>query len=510
MTIPPSPPAPTPGAVQYGHFIGGSWREAVSGATFESRNPARRSDLVGTFAAGDSDDIDLAVAAARQAFPSWARTPMPERADLLLRAARLLAERKQQLAEVMTREMGKVLTEARGDVQEGIDMTLYMAGQGRRPCGETVPSELRQKRCFTERVPIGVVGCITPWNFPMAIPTWKLMPALLAGNTVVFKPAEDTPLVATRLVEILVEAGLPPGVCNMVTGLGETAGAALVRHPEVPAISFTGSAEVGHAIAAACGGAGKRVGLELGGKNAMLVLADGDLELAVDGALWGAFGTSGQRCTATSRLVVERPVVAEFTERLLARVERLRLGDGLDPATDVGPVINDRQLRRIHGYTEVGQQEAGRLLTGGSIAADGQLGEGCFYRPTLFTDVRSDMRIAQEEIFGPTTAILPVADFEEALAVANGTRFGLSLAVYTRDLQRAMAAVDRLEAGIVYVNAPTIGAEIQLPFGGTKSTGNGHREAGTTAMDEFSEWKTVYIDYSGRLQRAQIDTHTAG
>ncbi len=507
---PAAAPAESPSAPTYGHFIGGAWREPIGGRTFESRNPARRQEVVGRFAAGGADDIDLAVQAARAAFPAWARTPMPERADILLRAARLLADRKEALAELMTREMGKVLTEARGDVQEGIDMTLYMAGQGRRPSGETVPSELRQKRCFTERVPIGVVGCITPWNFPLAIPTWKVMPALLAGNAIVFKPAEDTPLMAVRLVEILIEAGLPAGVLNLVTGFGEDAGAALVRHAQVPAISFTGSAEVGHAIAAACGGAGKRVGLELGGKNAMIVLADGDLELAVDGALWGAFGTSGQRCTATSRLVVERSAVAEFTERLVARVGQLHLGDGLDPATDVGPVINERQLHRIHGYTEAGQQEAARLLTGGAIATDGALGEGFFYRPTLFTDVRPAMRIAQEEIFGPTTAIIPVDDFEEAMTVANGTRYGLSLAVYTRDLQRAMAAVDRLEAGIVYVNAPTIGAEIQLPFGGTKWTGNGHREAGTTAMDEFSEWKTVYIDYSGRLQRAQIDTHQTG
>ncbi len=493
-----------------GHYIGGRWREGVAGATFASHNPAHVDEVLGHFAAGDADDVDAAVRAAKEAFPGWARTPMPERADILLRAGRLLAERKEALSRLMTREMGKVLTEARGDVQEGIDMTLFMAGQGRRPTGETVPSELRRKRCFTERVPIGIVGCITPWNFPLAIPTWKLMPALLAGNAIVFKPAEDTPLLAVRLVEILIEAGLPPGVLNLVTGTGEQAGAALVRHPEVAAISFTGSADVGRSIAAACGGAGKRVSLELGGKNAMVVLADGDLELAVDGALWGAFGTSGQRCTATSRLVVERGAVDAFTERLVARVTTLRLGDGLDPATDVGPIINERQLRRIHGYTEAGQGERARLLAGGAIATEGTLAEGTFYQPTIFADVRPTMRIAQEEIFGPTVSILPVEDFEEAVTVANGTRYGLSLAVYTRDLHKAMEAVDRLESGIVYVNAPTIGAEIQLPFGGTKGTGNGHREAGTTAMDEFTEWKTVYIDYSGRLQRAQIDTHQGG
>ncbi|MHB8331896.1 MAG: aldehyde dehydrogenase family protein, partial [Candidatus Dormibacteria bacterium] len=362
------------------------------------------------------------------------------------------------------------------------------------------------KRCFTERVPIGVVGCISPWNFPMAIPCWKLMPALLAGNAVVFKPAEDTPLVAIRLAEILTEAGLPAGVLNLVTGYGEECGAPLVASSSVRAISFTGSVEVGQQIASTCGRLGKRVSLELGGKNAIVVTADADLELAVDGALWGAFGTAGQRCTATSRLIVEAPVLEAFTEQLLGRVSKLRLGDGLDPATDVGPVINQTQLKRIHSYTEIGQQESARLLIGGSIAAEGLLGEGNFYQPTVFADVKPEMRIAQEEIFGPTLAVIPAADFNDTIRIANGTRYGLSLSIYTRDLARALQAVDRLEAGIVYVNAPTIGAEIQLPFGGTKWTGNGHREAGPTAFDEFTEWKTVYIDYSGHLQRAQIDT----
>ncbi|MGH7610789.1 MAG: aldehyde dehydrogenase family protein [Candidatus Dormibacteria bacterium] len=489
----------------YGHLIEGEWGGSEDGQVFESVNPARRSEVLGRFARGGAAEIDRAVRAARSAQPLWAATPMPERAEVLGRAGRLLEERKPELGELMTREMGKVLTEAKGDVQEGIDMTKYMAGQGRNPVGEVVPSELRRKRAFAERVPIGVVGCITPWNFPLAIPCWKLMPALLAGNAVVFKPAEDTPLVAIRLAEILLEAGLPKGVLNLVTGLGEEAGAALVEHPEVRAISFTGSVAVGQRIAARCGELGKRVSLELGGKNAMLVMADADLELAVEGALWGAFGTSGQRCTATSRLIVDRPVREEFTERLLERVRALRLGDGLDPATDVGPVINETQLRRIHGYTEVGVSESAKLLAGGEIATQGGLGEGNFYLPTLFTDVRPEMRIAQEEIFGPTTAILAAAGLEEAVGIANGTRYGLSVSIYTRDIGQAFQAVDGLESGIVYVNAPTIGAEIQLPFGGTKWTGNGHREAGTTALDEFTEWKTVYIDYSGHLQRAQID-----
>ncbi len=492
--------------VDYGLLIDGEWRAASGGETFASLNPARRDEVVGRFARATAEDVDAAVESAAAAQPGWGHTPWPVRAEVLAKAGRALEERKEELARLMTREMGKVLTEARGDVQEGIDMAKYMAGQGRNPIGEVVPSELRRKRAFTERVPIGVVGCITPWNFPLAIPCWKLMPALLAGNAVVFKPAEDTPLLAVRLVEILIEAGLPPGVVNLVTGFGAEAGQPLVEHPKVRAISFTGSVAVGQQIAAACGRLGKRVSLELGGKNAILVTADADLELAVDGAIWGGFGTSGQRCTATSRLIVEQPVLEAFTERLLERVSKLRLGDGLQPETDVGPVINQTQLDRIHGYTEVGKQESARLLTGGQVAVDGDLARGNFYQPTVFSDVRPNMRIAQEEIFGPTVAILPSPDLDRAIEIANGTHYGLSLAIYTRDLQRAFHAVDRLESGIVYVNAPTIGAEIQLPFGGTKWTGNGHREAGTTALDEFSEWKAVYIDYSGRLQRAQIDS----
>jgi len=493
----------------YGNLIAGEWRDSLGERTFDSVNPARRSELLGHFAQGTAHDIDLAVKAALGAQPEWARTPVPARAEILARAGGILEQRKEELAQLMTREMGKVLTEARGDVQEGIDMAKYMAGQGRNPTGEVVPSELRQKRAFAERVPIGVVGCITPWNFPMAIPCWKLMPALLAGNAVVFKPAEDTPLLAIQLAEVLQEAGLPPGVLGLVTGLGEEAGAALVEHSAIQAVSFTGSVAVGRQVAATCGRLGKRVSLELGGKNAMLVSADADLELALEGAIWGAFGTTGQRCTATSRLIVQEKVLKSFTDQLVSRAAKLRLGDGLDPSTDVGPVINQVQLRRIHGYTEVGQQESARLLTGGQVATEGALAEGNFYLPTVFDSASAEMRIAQEEIFGPTVVVIPAADLEAAIEIANSTSYGLSVSIYTKEIDRALQAVDRLEAGIVYVNAPTIGAEIQLPFGGVKSTGNGHRAAGTTALDEFTEWKTVYIDYSGRLQRAQIDTDPA-
>jgi aldehyde dehydrogenase (NAD+) len=369
-----------------------------------------------------------------------------------------------------------------------------------------VPSELRDKWAMTMRQPLGVVAIITPWNFPVAIPTWKLFPAVLAGNTVVFKPAEDTPLCALRLVEILEEAGLPAGVVNIVFGLGPEAGEALVRHAGVAAVSFTGSVPTGRRIAELCGGMLRRCSLELGGKNAIVVMDDADVELAVDGALWGAFGTSGQRCTASSRLIVHRRRLADFTDALVDRASRLRLGDGLVEGVDIGPVINPRQLERIHGYTEVGLGEGARLLLGGEVAREDELARGCFYRPTVFADVAPGMRIAQEEIFGPTTAVIPVDSLDEALEVANGTGYGLSLSLYTTDLRTGFRAINELEAGIVYVNAPTIGAEIQLPFGGIKNTGNGHREAGTVALDQFSEWKSIYVDYSGRLQRAQIDT----
>jgi acyl-CoA reductase-like NAD-dependent aldehyde dehydrogenase len=492
-------------AEQWGNLIGGERREAASGRTFESRNPGRHSEVIGVFPLSSAADVDAAVAAAQRALPGWRSTPWPRRGEIILAASVILEQRKEELARLMTREMGKVLTEARGDVQEAIDMGKFIAGEGRRAFGETVPSELRNKWAMTMRQPLGVVGCITPWNFPIAIPSWKIFPAVMAGNTVVFKPAEDTPLCALRFVEILEEAGLPPGVVNIVFGDAE-AGDSVVRHPGTSAIYFTGSAETGRLIAATCGTMLKKVSLELGGKNAIVVLDDANIELAVEGALWGAFGTAGQRCTASSRLIVEHDVLDEFTDSLVSRARALQLGDGLVDGVDVGPVINETQLNRIHGYTEIGVQEGARLLLGGEIAREGDLAEGFFYRPTVFGGVQPSMRVAQEEIFGPTTVIIPVASVDEALGAANSTEYGLSLSIYTNDLRLAFRAINELEAGIVYVNAPTIGAEIQLPFGGTKNTGNGHREAGGHVLDEFSEWKSIYVDYSGRLQRAQIDT----
>ena len=490
------------------NYIGGKWTAAQAGGTFKSVNPARTNEVIGVFARSHREDVEAAAAAAQAAYPAWRRLPAPARAAILSRAARLLEERKDAISRQMTREMGKVLTEARGDVQEAIDMAHYIAAFGRMPNGSLVPSERADIFCAAKRVPIGVVGLITPWNFPIAIPSWKMFPALLAGNTVVFKPAEDTPGLAVTFVETLIEAGIPPGVVNLVTGFGDEAGAAVVESGAIPVISFTGSTEVGRRIAARCGQLMKRVSCELGGKNAIVVMDDADIELAVKGALWSAFGTSGQRCTAASRLIVHRHVRSAFRDALADRTRALRLGDGLDPSTDVGPVINRRQLDRIHGYVDVGRAEGARLITGGAIVSDDPLGEGCYYSPTIFDEMRPAMRIAQEEIFGPVTGIIEADSLDGALRIANETGYGLSLSLYTADVRTAFRAMEELDAGIVYVNLPTSGAEIQLPFGGTKQTGNGHREAGWMAMDYCTEWKSIYVNYSSSadLVRAQIDT----
>ena len=489
----------------YQNCIGGEWVSAASGRTFENRNPADRDDLIGVFPRSDARDVDRAVQAAQDGFSRWRGVPAPRRGQVVLKAGEILRRRKDELARLMTREMGKVLTEASGDVQEGIDTGEYMAGEGRRLFGVQAPCELPRKFGVAIRVPVGVVAAITPWNFPLAIPTWKIFPALVCGNAVVFKPAEDTPLLGTILVEILAEAGLPGGVLNLVHGFGEEAGEALVRHPGVNLVSFTGSTEVGRRVAAICAQEGKKVSLEMGGKNAILVLDDAQLDLAVDGAIWGGFGTSGQRCTAASRVIVHEAVAKPFTERFIERARCLRLGPGVDPATDVGPVINAQQLQRIHEYTQVGRSEGARVLTGGEPATEGALAKGYFYRPTVFADVEPAMRIAREEIFGPSVVVLRAKDLEEAIAIANATNYGLSSAIYTRDIDRAFRAMEELATGITYINASTIGAEVHFPFGGVRQTGNGHREGGWTALDIMTEWKTVYIDYSGRLQRAQID-----
>jgi len=487
------------------NFIGGKWVESSSGRTFERRNPAT-GELIGTFTSSTAADVDAAVEAASKAFKSWRLYPAPKRGEILYRAARILEERKEELAREMTQEMGKVFTEAAGDVQEAIDMTYYMAGEGRRMFGQTTPSELRNKFNMSVRKPLGVAGLITPWNFPMAIPSWKMTPALIAGNTVVFKPATYTPKLAIRFVEILQEAGIPDGVVNLVLGTGSDVGDPLVAHPDVPLLSFTGSTETGVQVATEAARRNKRVTLEMGGKNAVIVMDDADLDLAVEGILWGAFGTSGQRCTATSRVIVHRAVKQELEDRLAERAGRMKLGDGLDPDTDVGPLVSDTQLQNVHRYVDIGKDEGARLVVGGEIRADGDLSKGFFHEPTIFTDVSRDMRIANEEIFGPVVSLIPVDSLDEAVDIANSVEYGLSASIFTNSVNNTFRAMQDIYTGILYINAGTTGAEIHLPFGGTKGTGNGHREAGTAALDFYTEWQVIYVDYSGKLQRAQIDT----
>jgi acyl-CoA reductase-like NAD-dependent aldehyde dehydrogenase len=487
------------------NYIDGEWRAAKSGKTLENRNPANTDDLIGLFPASGAADVEAAVAAAKKAFAVWRLVPAPKRGEILYRVGELLKKSKEELARIETREMGKVLKETRGDVQEGIDCAFLNAGEGRRLFGETTPAELPDKFAMSVRAPIGVCALITPWNFPLAIPTWKLFPALICGNTVILKPAEDTPHTATRFVEILNEAGVPPGVVNLIHGRGEEVGAALVRHKDVQLVSFTGSAAVGREIASECGRNLKRVSLELGGKNGQIVMEDADVELAVEGALWGAFGTTGQRCTATSRLIVHRDVSERITDALVARAERIKIGDGLDESNEMGPLINQAAREKVLRYIEIGKQEGARVLTGGAIHDSGACANGIFFQPTIFDRVKPNMRIAQEEIFGPVLSIIEIASFDEAIAVLNGTAYGLSSSIYTNDVTRAFRAMRDIEAGITYINGPTIGAEVHLPFGGVKDTGNGHREAGTTVYDIFTEWKSIYVDYSGKLQKAQID-----
>jgi aldehyde dehydrogenase (NAD+) len=472
--------------------------------TFESTSPAD-GETIGVFPRMGVDDVDRAVAAAKEAFAHWRLVPAPKRGEILYRFARLLEQEKDALTELMTHEMGKVRTEAGGDVQEAIDITYYMAGEGRRLFGQTTPSELPDKWNMSIRQPIGVVGAITPWNFPIAIPSWKLIPALVCGNTVVLKPATDTPALAERFVELLHEAGIPDGVVNIVHGGGGTVGDRMVRHPDIRVITLTGSRETGVKVLEAGAETLKHVHLELGGKNAIIVMDDADLDLAVDGIVWSAFGTSGQRCTAASRVIAHEKVYDALQRKLVQAVERLRLGPGWENDTDIGPVINKSALEKIDSYTKIGADEGAKLLTGGEVATDGDLGKGFFYRPTIFADVDAQMRIAQEEIFGPVTALIRVRDADEAIRISNGIKYGLSSSIFTRDVNTAFRAMRDLEAGITYVNAGTIGAEVHLPFGGTKDTGNGHREAGQAALDVFTEWKSIYVDYSGKLQRAQID-----
>jgi alpha-ketoglutaric semialdehyde dehydrogenase len=494
-------------AKKFQNFINGKWVNARSGKTFENRNPANWDKVVGTFPKSGKEDVDEAVKAARVAFEKWRLVPAPKRGDILRKVGDLMVQRKEELARQMTQEMGKVLDETRGDVQEGIDTAYYASSEGRRLFGHTVPSELPNKFNMAMRVPIGVAGVVTPWNFPMAIPTWKIFPALLCGNTIVFKPASDTPATATSLVEILMDAGVPEGVVNIVHGGGGEVGMAIVGHPDVDLVSFTGSTNVGIKISEVAASTLKRVSLELGGKNAQLVMDDADLPLALEGVLWGAFGTTGQRCTATSRLLLHKKIHDQFLQMLVDRTAKLKLGDGLRKGVDVGPCVNQGQQETVKNYVQIGLKEGAKLAYGGSVPKDRALAKGWFHEPTIFTEVRPHHRIAKEEIFGPVLSVIRIGSLEEGIQVMNGTMYGLSSSIYTKNINDAYTAIRDIKAGITYINAPTIGAEAHMPFGGVKQTGNGHREGGWTVYEFFSEWKTVYVDYSGGLQRAQIDNY---
>jgi aldehyde dehydrogenase (NAD+) len=489
------------------NFIGGEWVPPSTGAYFENCNPADRADVIGCFPRSGPDDVQRAVESARRGFARWSKTPAPLRGQVLQRVGDLLVRRKEEIARAMTREMGKVLAETRGDVQEGIDTAFYAASEGRRLFGHVVPSELRNKWAMSYRRPIGVAGIITPFNFPLAIPTWKTFPALLCGNAVIFKPAEDVPHTGHLLVEVLLEAGLPPEVVQLVHGQGSVVGKGIIEHPDVPVISFTGSTETGSVIGAVCGRMHKRLSLEMGGKNAMIVMDDADLDLALDGVLWGAFGTTGQRCTATSRLVLHEKVHDRFLQMLVDRAGKLRLGPGLDERTEVGPMIHEEAREKVDEYVGIGKREGASVAVGGARGGGGKLEAGWFYQPTVLAGVKPGMRVEQEEIFGPVLSVIKVGSLDDAVRVNNDVQYGLSSSLYTRDVNAAFRAMQDLDNGITYINAPTIGAEAHLPFGGVKQTGNGHREGGWEVYEFYSETKVCYVDYSGQLQRAQIDTY---
>lgn len=485
--------------------IGKDWVWPKGAREIPSVNPADTSDIICVAPETPAEEVGRAVLAAKEAYPAWRRTPAPERAKIILRLAQILTERKSQLGKLVTRESGKPLVEGLGDVQEAIDMAHLAAGEGRRLYGETAPSELPNKMCLTFREPVGVCALITPWNFPVAIPAWKGLHALICGNTAVLKPAEDTPMCGVEFVKALDDAGVPPGVFNLVHGSGKGAGWALSCHPDVQLVSFTGSTGAGRKVAEQAGRDGRRISLECGGKNAQIVMPDADLSLALEGALWGAFGTAGQRCTATSRLLLHQDIYEEMLKRLVTEIKKLKLGSGLKDGVHVGPLINQKQMNRVLEYIEAGKKEGATLVCGGVRANRGDCSKGYFIEPTIFAGVTRRMRIFREEIFGPVLSVVKVANLEDAIQTLNDCSYGLSSSVYTKNINSALSAVREIEAGIVYVNGPTIGAEVHMPFGGTKGSGNGHREAGKTGLDIFTEWKTVYVDYSGKLQRAQID-----
>ncbi len=491
---------------EFKNYINGEWVSAKSGKTFQNISPANKDDVIGEFPLSEQEDVNEVAKVAREAYKKWRMVPAPKRGEKIKKAGDLFVQRKKELAEVMTREMGKPTFETEGDVQEAIDTAYYAATETRRLFGYTTPSEMPDKTNLSYRTPIGVCGIITAWNFPVAVPSWKILPAMAAGNTVIFKPSKDSPHSGVIMAEIFEEAGIPPGVFNLILGKGSM-GNLLVEHPDIDLIGFTGSTEIGFKIGEICGRTNKKCSLEMGGKNAQIVMPDANMELAMDGVVWGAFGTTGQRCTATSRLILHKEIYDEFLENLRKKAESLKLGDGLKKGTDVGPVIHENALKSIDNYVKIGVEEGGRLICGGERANEGDLAKGSFYKPTIIADVTRDMTIFQEEIFGPVLAVTKADSFEHAIELQNDCDYGLSSAIYTRNVNEAFKAMRDIEAGITYINAPTIGAEAHMPFGGVKGTGNGHREGGWTVFDIFTEWKTVYVDFSDQLQRAQIDNY---
>ena len=486
--------------MEFHNYINGKWVKGTS--TFQTINPANE-ELLAEIALAEISDVDAAVQAAAEAFKSWRLLPAPLRGEILFKVGDLLKQKKEELAQLLTRDMGKVIAEARGDVQEAIDMAYFMGGEGRRLLGYTAPVEMPNKFGMAVRDPSGVVGLITPWNFPIAVPSWKIFPALVAGNTIIWKPSPETPAISAAFVKVFEEAGLPPGVFNLLLASGADVAKALVSHQNVRVISFTGSTTTGRAIAESAARWNKKVSLEMGGKNAIIVLDDANLDLVTDASLWAAFGTSGQRCTAASRLIVQKGIANKLKEALTERTKKLKLGDGLDPKVEVGPVINKTAVERIHNYVQLGQKEGARVLAGAAVADVN--GKGFFYSPTLFDGVQPGSTLEAEEIFGPVLSIIEVDTLEEAIEVNNRSQYGLSTSIFTQDVNRAFTAMRDIFSGLVYINHGTTGAEIQFPFGGIRGTGNGHREAGQAALDVFTEWKSIYVDYSGKLQRAQID-----
>ena len=479
------------------NFIAGQWVDSTSGRRVPDLNPADTSEVVAEAPSSTSAEAAGACEAAARAFDGWRRTPAPVRGQILYKVQRRMEERRQELAEALTREEGKTISESRGEIQRAINVVEFFAGEARRITGDTIPSELPNNFCYTVKQPVGPVAVITPWNFPVAIPVWKIAPALVSGNTVVFKPASLTPLTAALIVEIFNECGLPPGVLNLIYGGGREVGDTVVKHPAIQAVSFTGSNDVGVGLYSAAAARGIKCQCEMGGKNPIVVLGDADMDLAVESTIQGAFGSTGQRCTATSRAVVEESIASEFVERLHARAGSLVVGNGLDPGTNIGPSVDDKQLDTVLEYVGIGRSEGARLVRGGERLSDNGREKGYFVAPTIFDHVDPAMRIAQEEIFGPVLSVIRAPDAKTALRVANGVKFGLSASIYTNDVASMFRFVDDLEAGIIHVNSPTVGGEAHIPFGGMKATGVGLREMGSVAIDFYTELKVVYVDYTG-------------